>query len=415
MLRLTIFAINYSPEPTGAALNTTGIATGAVERGWSVTVVTGIPHYPSWRPGRAPSSERRDGVCIRRYGHFVPATQSMVTRGLYEATWYGSALRALARTPRPDLVLGVSPSLGGAALARTAAALYRRPYCLLFQDLVGRAASQSGISGGSLVAGALGATERWLAKDAAAVMVVAEGFRDHFPRARRVVRVRNPVRLAPPTATREEARAARGWREGQTVVLHSGSIGYKQDLERVLDVAEITAGAGVHFVFQGDGSLRPALERAAAGRGLGAIEFRPLDPEDELANTLLAADVLLVHQRSGVRNMSLPAKLGTYLASGRPVLAVVEADDEVAREVRASGGGIVVRPGDSAAIAATILSLREDPARAAALGRGASDFAARELSPQAAIDAIDLILRTAASGVGSRTRSDEETGRASGA
>lgn len=415
MRRLTIFAINYWPEPTGAALNTTGIATGAVERGWSVTVVTGIPHYPSWRPGRALASELRDGVRIQRYGHFVPATQSMVTRGLYEATWYASALRALATIERPDLVLGVSPSLGGAALARTAAALYRRPYCLLFQDLVGRAASQSGIAGGSLVAGALGAMERWLAKDAAAVMVVAEGFRDHFPRAERVVRVRNPVRLAPPTETREEARVARGWLDGETVVLHSGSIGYKQDLERALDVAEITAGTGVRFVFQGDGSLRPALERAIITRGLTGITFRPLDPAHELGNTLLAADVLLVHQRGGVRDMSLPAKLGTYLASGRPVLAVVEADDEVAREIRASGGGIVVRPGDSAAIAAAIRSLREDPARAAGLGRSGRDFAGRELSPAAAIDAIDLILLAAASGVGSRTASDEETGRASGA
>ena len=59
-----------------------------------------------------------------------------------------------------------------------------------------------------------------------------------------------------------------------------------------------------------------------------------------------ASDVLLVNQRASVTNMSLPSKLTSYFASGRPVIAAVSADSETAWEIEASGAGLVVPPAD---------------------------------------------------------------------
>lgn len=401
-IALAIFGIDYWPEPTGTALNTAGLASALAARGWDVSVVTGLPHYPGWRVTPAPSSEVKDGVRIRRYAHYVPRTQSALRRGVYEATWYLSALRSLVGMRRPDVILGVSPSLGGLALARTASLVTRRPYCALFQDLLGRAAEQSAMPGGAAVSGIVTRAERWLASDAAAVMVVAEGFRSHFagtPAADRVARVRNPARLVPAEMSRDEARAALGWRTDESVVLHIGAIGYKQDLARVLDAAALPGAGKIRFVIQGEGSLRASLEAAARSRGLANVTFRELDRADALPVTLAAADALLLHQRAGVRNMSMPAKLGTYLAAGRPIVAAVEADDEVAREIHSSGAGVVVAPGDPEALLGAVTELRSDPARAAALGRSGREFARRELSEEAAIDAIGSILANAARGV----------------
>ena len=50
------------------------------------------------------------------------------------------------RMPQPDAVIGVVPSLSGGVVARAAAARFRVPYGLIFQDLVGAAAEQSGMS-----------------------------------------------------------------------------------------------------------------------------------------------------------------------------------------------------------------------------------------------------------------------------
>ena len=48
---------------------------------------------------------------------------------------------------------GVVPDPCGGTLAAAASRIYRAPYGLVFQDLVGQAAEQSGVAGGARVAG----------------------------------------------------------------------------------------------------------------------------------------------------------------------------------------------------------------------------------------------------------------------
>jgi glycosyltransferase involved in cell wall biosynthesis len=62
-----------------------------------------------------------------------------------------------------------------------------------------------------------------------------------------------------------------------------------------------------------------------------------------------------------------PNKVFDYMAAGRPIILGI---DGVIREVvDASQGGIFVPPGDDAAMAEAILCLKNDPARAAAMGK----------------------------------------------
>src|SRR5207342_163632 len=125
MARLRIIGINYSPESTGIAPYTTGLAEHLASSGHEVTVVTGLPHYPAWRiapgyGGRLALDEIRSGVRMRRRAHYVPATQTAARRAIYEGTFLVSALRA-ANEGGVDAVVGIVPSLSGGILARMAA------------------------------------------------------------------------------------------------------------------------------------------------------------------------------------------------------------------------------------------------------------------------------------------------------
>jgi glycosyltransferase involved in cell wall biosynthesis len=68
------------------------------------------------------------------------------------------------------------------------------------------------------------------------------------------------------------------------------------------------------------------------------------------------ADVLLV-SLSGDPALArtIPSKVQTYLASGRPILAILEG--EGARILREAGAGLVVAPGDAAALADAVRQL----------------------------------------------------------
>jgi colanic acid biosynthesis glycosyl transferase WcaI len=394
---ILIAGIYYEPEVTGTALNTTGLAEALPDYGWNVTVLTGIPHYPWWRPHPVPPPTPHARVRVIRRSHYVPAKQSVLRRGAYEASWILSALPALLPNRDLDLVVGVTPTLGGAVLAAAAAQRYRVPYVLLVQDLFGRAARQSGIGGAGMVAGPIGGLEIRLAKGAAAVGITAEGFRDYFLEggieSEKIFRFRNPARLGPAMEDREQVRARLGWAADDFVVLHTGSMGYKQGLENLLGAAQLAReNRRFRFVLQGDGNQRQRLEQVAQDLGLPNLFFRPLVPERELPGVLAAADVLLLNQRASVRNMSLPAKLGTYFAAGVPIVAAVAREDETAHEIAQAGAGVRVEPDNPALLLAALKDLAADPRRRAALGDAGRHFAQSHLDPGRAVGAIADVL-----------------------
>ena len=48
-MRVTLVCLHYPPEHSGNAVYSGGLAEALAQRGVSVNVVTGLPHYPQWR------------------------------------------------------------------------------------------------------------------------------------------------------------------------------------------------------------------------------------------------------------------------------------------------------------------------------------------------------------------------------
>ena len=273
-LDVLMFGLNYWPEQTGIAPYSTALAEHLASSGMRVTVVAGMPYYPQWRVmdgyrGHGHIRETVRGVTIVRYRQYVPVRQSAIHRALFEGTFFTHGLRSLG-LPRPDLILGVVPNLAAGFLAGLAARRYRVPYGLIFQDLVGQAALQSGIAGGGRVARVTTAAEGWIARKAAGVAVIAEGFRGYLEgmgvAAERIESLPNWSHIAAPRMPREEVRAQLGWAPNAIVALHAGNMGLKQGLEQVVAAARLatTDAPDLRFVLMGDGNQRPALEQLAS-------------------------------------------------------------------------------------------------------------------------------------------------------
>lgn len=391
-LNILITASNYGPEKAGIGPYVTALADHLGDRGNRVVVGTTFPHYPEWRSsamGRLTRTEIRGRVRVRRWWAYVPSTQSALHRAAYETTLYVFGLGAFPMRPRPDVVIGVCPSLAGGLLAATASALYRVPFGLVFQDLLGLAAEQSGFAGGGKVAPAVRTIELALAQRAARVGVIADGFRPYFEEGgvspARIDRLRNWTRRTDPTETPGETRAVLGWGRDQFICLHAGNMGQKQGLDNLLKTAALVRGKGIRVILAGDGSDRPRLQAMAAELGLDNVGFLGPQAPGHWENLMQAADVLLVNQRAAVRDMSLPSKLTSYFAAGRPVIAAASAASETAREVVAAGAGLVAEPESPVALRDAIAKLKSDPERAASAGANARHYAANHLSSDAAL------------------------------
>jgi colanic acid biosynthesis glycosyl transferase WcaI len=399
MANVLIVSINYWPEESGIGPYSTGLAEHLAAAGHQVRALTGMPHYPEWRVHQGyrgwSLSESHNGVQIERRRHYVPERQSALRRAVYEASFVASAL-PYSSAPRPDVVIGVIPSLSGGVLARIAAARAHSAYAVVFQDLMGSAAEQSGIQGGKAAAKVARQVERWVVARAAAVAPVSESFvpylREIGTPSERIEVLRNWVHVGRATKDRKQTRAELGWGLDEWVVLHAGNMGLKQGLEQVVEAAKVAddRNAPVRFVLMGDGNQRETIQRIA--NGASRLSFRPFVGRAELPNVLAAADVLLVSERESVVDMSLPSKLTSYFAAGRPVVAAVHPNGATAREVERAGAGVVSPAGQPPELLAAVLELRRHPEKAERMGAKGAQYAVTSLGPGEALQRADALV-----------------------
>ena len=156
------------------------------------------------------------------------------------------------------------------------------------------------------------------------------------------------------------------------VVMHSGNIGLSQSLETLIEAAvHLRSKSDIVVAIVGDGVKRPALEDMVRSMGLGNVRFFPYQPKDHLNDSFGTADVFVVSLKKGLAGVIVPSKLYGILAAGRPYVAAVEDESEVAAITRQYDCGLLASPGDPKDLAEKILTLRGNPNEARRLGDNA--------------------------------------------
>jgi glycosyltransferase involved in cell wall biosynthesis len=406
--RVLMTTMYYRPETTGSAPYTADLAEHLAACGAQVQVVTMHPHYPQWRRPEGVANrlgrERLAGVDVVRVSGYVPRQPSLLKRAAYEAVYITRAWPHV-RDYEPDVIIACTPSLFAGALGAAVAQRRGVPCVTVVQDLITSAAAQSGLGGAARAKALLSAVERWTFQHSARITVPSAAFvpaiRELAPDAAVSV-VPNWSRLAlsptPPDAAaaaqedlRQAMRRRLGW-DGRFVVAHTGNMGLKQgleDLDRALHHLAVTH-PNVLVSFVGDGTRREVLEQVTAG--LSSAEVRDPVSSQEYPLLLQAADALLVHERSTVRDMSLPSKLTSYFAAGRPVLAKVRRDSATAAEIERSGAGVVVDRDDPTALALALARFRDEPQERDRLGAAGVAYAYEALRPAAALGRLVLLI-----------------------
>lgn len=143
------------------------------------------------------------------------------------------------------------------------------------------------------------------------------------------------------------------------VVMFAGNIGAAQDFETILSAASLLKDhKDIHFVIIGDGRMRKWVEDEVSRLHLDET-FHLLGryPLESMPRFFSQADAMLVSlKQAPIFALTIPAKLQSYLACGKPVLASL--DGEGARIIEEAAAGITCATEDPVALAAAILKMR---------------------------------------------------------
>lgn len=161
--------------------------------------------------------------------------------------------------------------------------------------------------------------------------------------------------------------------QGRFNVLFAGNISPAQDLELLVRCAEYLRRDGrtdIHFVLVGDGMSRQELEEQIRRKDLcDYFTFEGQHPVTDIPAYHTMADALFAAlAKSDDLGLTVPAKITSYMAAGRPCLVAV--DGEATRVVQQAGCGLTSPAGDADALYRNLRALADmDPARRDALGQ----------------------------------------------
>jgi glycosyltransferase involved in cell wall biosynthesis len=142
------------------------------------------------------------------------------------------------------------------------------------------------------------------------------------------------------------------------LVVFAGNIGAAQDFETILSVAEKLKGyRDIQWVIFGDGSRLDWVKEQVELRELSSsFHLKGRYPSEAMPAFFAQADLMLVTlKRDPVFALTVPGKIQSYMACGRPIVAAL--DGEGGRLITKSGSGLSVPAGDDDALVDAVLTM----------------------------------------------------------
>jgi colanic acid biosynthesis glycosyl transferase WcaI len=177
-------------------------------------------------------------------------------------------------------------------------------------------------------------------------------------------------------------------------VMFAGNIGEAQDFPAILAAAEILKyQPNICWLIVGDGRMAGWVADEIKARGLESCVFLlGRFPVERMPSFFKHADSLLVSLKNEpIFSLTIPAKLQSYLAAGKPILAMI--NGEGARVTNESGSGISCPAGDSQALANSVLKLFSISAKERKeMGRKGLEYSNREFNRRILIDKLVVML-----------------------
>lgn len=401
-MRILVLSQYFWPE----IFRVNDLVQGLVERGHDVTILTGVPNYPE---GKVFDAYRSDPKAFSKFFGAEVKRVPMLPRGSNSITLFLNfvifAISAslfgpwLLRGRGFDAIFVFEPSpISIGVPAAVLRAIKRVPVVFWVLDLWPESLSATGMVRSKFILGAVSRLVRFVYDHCDLILAQSRSF---IPEIRKFEQAEEKVIYFPSWAERQSkdgpirpAPEVSETSENFTIVF-TGNIGEAQDFPAILDAAEkLQHNKDIRWIIVGDGRRASWLRTEIQRRNLQEQILMPgRFPLERMPSFYAHADALLVPLKAEpIFALTLPGKLQTYLAEGKPILAML--DGEGAETVRRSGCGIAVAAGSSQELADAVLKMAAlSPAQRAKMGEMGLRLSQTEFDRDAQIDTLVRLIR----------------------
>lgn len=368
-----------------------------VKRGYTVTVVTGIPNYPKGKffEGYGLTKKQHEiwkGIEIYRIP-LIPRGSSSIGMVLnYLSFMLSGIVAGKLLKIKADYVFSfeVSPMtqvLAGISFAKK----LRAPHYLYVQDLwPENVITVTGITN-SIIIKPINKMVDYIYKNTAHVFATSPSFVDAICK-RRVKVDKNKVHYWPQYAEDfyrpSEKKSVAGIPEDNSFkVIFTGNIGTAQGLDILPKAAELLKEENIKFVMVGDGRKLKDFNKEVEQCGVqNLFVMIPRQPAERVPELLAACDVAFISfQKDELWAKTIPAKLQSYMACGMPIIASAEGETE--RIINEAGCGICSSIGDADKLCISIKKMMKADLKA--MGKRSRQYFMAHFDKQMLMDQMD--------------------------
>jgi glycosyltransferase involved in cell wall biosynthesis len=353
-MKVLVICQHYYPEN----FLVTDISEALVARGHDVTAVVGLPNYPS---GIVPKEykgfkrrrEERNGVHVRRCLEIGRRNTKLGLTINYLSYMLSACHRVLWMRKDFDVIYAYSSSPVLMSLpAAFLRAISGKKLLIYVLDIWPACLSAMNVGESSLLYKAMKWVSRRIYARADVLAYSSKRFQGYFKRVHGLA-IPDEYYLpqfayGQPDAVKEKTKSD-GWN-----FVFAGNIGKMQGVETVIRAAELLRNEPVKFHILGNGANYPACEALVKEKHLESIvTLYGRRPQEEMPGYFAMADALIVSMRNDPSvNDTLPAKVQSYMAAGKPILGSIagETPDMIAN----ADCGLCAPPDDPAAFASVV-------------------------------------------------------------
>lgn len=337
-----------------------------VKMGHQVTVLTGLPNYPSgFIPDDYRNHKKRNeiinGVHIIRTSIFARKTSLFNMALNYISFGINASLKAFFLKDKFDIIFSFQTSPISMVLPAIVVKYKQRiPLVIHCLDQWPISVTTGPISSNSILYRALYHFSKWIYKQADRITLSSKSFKDYFTKT---LKIKEDKGLIYWPAYAENLYSITPIQNETFDLVFAGNIGPAQNVEFIVHAAyQFKNDTDIHFHIVGDGLSLAQCKSLANQYELTNISFHGHHPVEEMPRFYQMADAFLITMVDNpVVNQTLPAKIQSYMLAKRPIIGAI--NGEVRNVIEEAQCGLVCASDDLDAFVSNIRSAKAKPER----------------------------------------------------
>jgi colanic acid biosynthesis glycosyl transferase WcaI len=396
-MKIAIFPMFYPPTHGSGPVLMEELARYLAGCGHSVTIITTQPESGKFRK-RFFNTHKDNNLKIIRTRTYL--SERGPKRFVSWAHYSTNALFASLMDEKYDIVFLRSPPPNLAITGYILNRFKKIPVVFNVQDIHPDLAISSGILTNPLAIKIARKFEKWAYDKSNSILVISEGFKQNLAAkgvpTKKIKIIPNWVDtdfISPLPKSNPLSRLLK--LDRSFVIMHAGSLtitSYKA-LAGLLDTCAELKKKDIVIALVGDGLCRGDLKEKANELKLSNVRFYPFQPQDDLPQLWASADVSVVALDPDKSESSVPSKLYNIMATGRPVLGLVNPASETASIIEGVDCGLVADPRDKKSVLKVVSRLKENKKLREELGANGRKEALKKYSREVVLREYEEFLR----------------------